>query len=65
MSAIPPNVPPAPSVPHVNPTDTMYWSIRRELWESKSITIAPLAVAGLVLFILAMTAFGVPQAARS
>jgi ABC-2 type transport system permease protein len=65
MSAIPPNVPPAPSVPRVNPTDTMYWSIRRELWESKSITIAPLAVAGLVLFILAMTAFGVPHRLRS
>jgi ABC-2 type transport system permease protein len=26
-----------------------YWSVRRELWENRSIYIAPLAVAGLVL----------------
>jgi len=66
MSAMPPDVPPAPPVPQrVNPTDSLYWSIRRELWESKSIVIAPLAVAGLVLFILAMTAFGVPRRLRA
>jgi ABC-2 type transport system permease protein len=28
----------------------MYWSVRRELWESRSIYIAPLAVAALILF---------------
>ena len=28
----------------------MYWSVRRELWENRSIYIAPLAVAGLILF---------------
>ena len=28
----------------------MYWSVRRELWENRSIYIAPLAAAGLVLF---------------
>jgi len=28
----------------------MYWSVQRELWESRSIYIAPLAVAGLILF---------------
>jgi ABC-2 type transport system permease protein len=61
MSATP-NIPPPQ---RVNPTDSMYWSIRRELWESKSITIAPLAVAGLVLFILAMTAFGIPRRLRA
>jgi ABC-2 type transport system permease protein len=27
----------------------MYWSVRRELWESRSIYIAPLAVAALIL----------------
>jgi ABC-2 type transport system permease protein len=27
----------------------MYWSVRRELWESRSIYIAPLAVAGLIV----------------
>ena len=28
----------------------MYWSVRRELWENRSIYIAPLAVAGVILF---------------
>jgi ABC-2 type transport system permease protein len=28
----------------------MYWSVRRELWESRSIYVAPLAVAALFLF---------------
>jgi len=31
-------------------TRPLYWSIRRELWENRSIYIAPLVVAGLVLF---------------
>ncbi len=31
-------------------TRLLYWSIRRELWENRSIYIAPLAVAGLFLF---------------
>jgi ABC-2 type transport system permease protein len=31
-------------------TRPMYWSIRRELWENRSIYIAPLAVAVLTLF---------------
>jgi ABC-2 type transport system permease protein len=28
----------------------MYWSVRRELWENRSIYVAPLAVAAVVLF---------------
>ena len=31
-------------------TRPLYWSIRRELWENRSIYIAPLAVAGVLLF---------------
>src|ERR1700720_66866 len=31
-------------------TRPMYWSVRRELWENRSIYIAPLAVAIVVLF---------------
>jgi ABC-2 type transport system permease protein len=34
----------------VSPAQILYWSIRRELWEYRSIYIAPLAVAGLFLF---------------
>jgi ABC-2 type transport system permease protein len=38
----------APAV--LSPTRPMYWSVRRELWEYRSIYIAPLAVAGIALF---------------
>ena len=31
-------------------TRPMYWSIRRELWENRSIYIAPLAIAAVTLF---------------
>ena len=34
----------------ISPTRPMYWSVRRELWENRSIYIAPLAVAGVALF---------------
>jgi ABC-2 type transport system permease protein len=33
----------------LSPTRPLYWSIRRELWENRSIYIAPLSVAGLAL----------------
>jgi ABC-2 type transport system permease protein len=38
----------APAI--ISSTRPMYWSIRRELWENRSIYIAPLAVGGVVLF---------------
>ncbi len=34
----------------LSPTRPLYWSIRRELWENRSIYIAPLAAATVVLF---------------
>jgi ABC-2 type transport system permease protein len=37
-------------VPAIIPaTRVLYWSVRRELWENRSIYIAPLAVAGVAL----------------
>jgi ABC-2 type transport system permease protein len=38
----------APAV--IPATRIFYWSVRRELWENRSIYIAPLAVAGVALF---------------
>ena len=35
---------------HVPATRLMYWSIRRELWEYRSIYVAPLAAAAVFLF---------------
>lgn len=42
-----------------------YWSVRRELWEHRSIYIAPLAVAGLVLFAFLFNVRGVGSHMRS
>jgi ABC-2 type transport system permease protein len=42
-------------------TRPFYWSVRRELWENKSIYLAPLAAAAVVLFGFGITAFRLPQ----
>ena len=34
----------------VSGTRLFYWSVRRELWEYRSIYLAPLAIAGVILF---------------
>jgi ABC-2 type transport system permease protein len=34
----------------ISSTRPMYWSIRRELWENRSLYVAPLAVASVALF---------------
>src|SRR6202022_4727874 len=39
-------------------TRPLYWSIRRELWEHRSIYIAPLVVAGVVLFAFLIATIG-------
>lgn len=51
--------------PDTAATRPMYWSIRRELWENRSITIAPLAVAALVLFGFLISTIGLPRKMRS
>ena len=53
----------APSV--VSATQPFYWSVRRELWENRSIYIAPLAVAGLILFGFLISAFRLPGKMRA
>jgi ABC-2 type transport system permease protein len=44
---------------------TMYWSIRRELWESRSIYIAPLAAAGVLLLGHLISLIRLPATMRS
>lgn len=34
----------------ISASQAFYWSVRRELWENRSIYLAPLAVAGIALF---------------
>ena len=45
-------------------TRPLYWSVRRELWENRSIVLAPLAIAGLVLFSTFINAMILPQRMR-
>src|SRR6185503_1172205 len=33
----------------ISPTRRIYWSVRREVWENRSIYLAPLAVAAVIL----------------
>src|ERR1017187_4070120 len=43
-------------VPAVIPaTRVLYWSVRRELWENRSIYLAPLAVAAVALFAFSLS----------
>jgi ABC-2 type transport system permease protein len=39
----------ATAAPRIPETRRLFWSIRRELWENRSLYIAPLAVAALIL----------------
>jgi ABC-2 type transport system permease protein len=43
----------------------VYWSLRRELWESRSIYLAPLGVAAVFLLGFAMSTFGLPARMRA
>ena len=42
-------------------TRPFYWSVRRELWENRSIYIAPLIVAIVVLFGFLVSTIGLPE----
>ena len=44
---------------------SLYWSVRRELWESRSIYLAPLAVAGLFLVGFAASLVRLPSQMRA
>jgi ABC-2 type transport system permease protein len=52
--------PPIASSP-MSATRPLFWSVRRELWENRSIYIAPLVAAGVVLFGFGITAFRLPR----
>lgn len=56
---------PAVAAARTAPPRPFYWSVRRELWENRSLYLAPLAVAALVLVanLLAMT--GLPRKVRA
>lgn len=45
----------------ISETRPMYWSVRRELWENRSIYIAPLVVAGVFLFGFLISTMTLPR----
>jgi ABC-2 type transport system permease protein len=44
---------------------SMYWAVRRELWENRSIYIAPLAAAGVALFGFLLSLVHLPEKVRA
>jgi ABC-2 type transport system permease protein len=46
---------------HGAPTRPLYWSVWRELWENHAIYIAPLIVAGIILFGTVVGAYHLPE----
>jgi ABC-2 type transport system permease protein len=46
-------------------TRPLYWSVQRELWEHRSIYIAPLAVAGVVVLAFLISLVGLPHSMRA
>jgi len=53
----------APAV--LSPTRPLYWSVRRELWENRSIYVAPLVAAALFLFGFLISLFRLPERMRA
>ena len=47
------------------PTRPLYWSVRRELWENRSIYIAPLIVAAFQVFGFAISTIGLADRRRA
>lgn len=48
-----------------SPTGPLYWSVRRELWENRSIYIAPLIVAAVQVFGFAISTIGLAERRRA
>src|SRR5436305_3166679 len=65
MNTSSPNIPESTGVSdpgyNITATQPMYWSVRRELWENRSIYVAPLIVAAVVLFGFLVSTVGMPQ----
>ena len=45
----------------ISPGQQFYWSVRREIWENRSIYLAPLAVAGLIVLATLIAGIHLPR----
>ena len=57
-----PLAPDAAAPATLSATRPFYWSVRRELWENRSVYMAPLVVAGVALLGFLFGAFSLPRA---
>jgi ABC-2 type transport system permease protein len=66
-NAAPDFLPGSPGLPPVgmHATRPLYWSVRRELWENRSIYIAPVIVAGMMLFGFLISMITLPHRMRT
>jgi ABC-2 type transport system permease protein len=53
------------ALPEALPTRPMYWSVRRELWENRSIYIVPLIVAAFEVIGFAISTIGLAERRRA
>lgn len=65
MTTLPDAAPETTLHTNVNPVRPMYWSIRRELWENRSLYIAPLVVAAVFMFGFLISTIGMPHRRRN
>src|SRR6059036_3342060 len=69
MNTSSPNIPESTGVSdpgyNITATQPMYWSVRRELWENRSLYLAPLIVATFILFAFLISTIGMPQRRRA
>src|SRR5437879_2944872 len=49
----------------MSPTRPLYWSVRREVWENRSLYIVPLIVAAVQVFGFAITTIGLAERRRA
>jgi len=49
----------------MSPTRPLYWSVRRELWENRSLYIAPMVVAAVFLFGFLLSTITLPHRMRA
>src|SRR6185295_6455117 len=49
----------------ISPMQRFYWSVRRELWENRSLYLAPLGVGALIVVASLIGAIGLPATLRN
>jgi ABC-2 type transport system permease protein len=64
-NTVPESVADSQVITATSPTRPFYWSVRRELWENRSIYIAPLIVAVVQVFGFALSIIGLAERRRA